>query len=475
MSITSKTKRRNFLKGVGGAAAVTAAAPFIWIPRMSKARLDIPASRHNHLIMINLDGGARSVPMFNGSVSTQYNPFMNDAGTSVHGAAQGVPASVEWSPGGLFDYMPYTDTQVGFGQDMPSLPMIADEICVLGTVDHTPGAAVGEGNHNNARNWISSGMGMGGAGIMSLIYANHKNYAEDAGGNPIFPPVTIGTGAATTPFSVPDGPIAPVEVPSFSEFEDQSGEDAGEQPAWARNMEEGLDNYIAGSRSARDRELIRRLSNGKSAVETFKAVFTDPAVKVESEPNAGVGLTNAQLGTILGTSQLGRDLALSLRFLQAGSASVLVGHNGWDTHSNESTLYVNLANELARAFAGLNFALKQLSHPEGGTYWDHTMVIVHSEFGRDNLQGNGFNSGGGSDHTGGAGSRYQAFPYMGGQVTMGGGFYGRTDASTMEPMAGEPIFSTTQHLATALAYLDIDTSNIWEGIDPMTAIFNGEA
>jgi hypothetical protein len=41
----------------------------------------------------------------------------------------------------------------------------------------------------------------------------------------------------------------------------------------------------------------------------------------------------------------------------------------------------------------------------------------------------------------------------------------------MEPMAGEPVFGTTAHMAMALAVLDIDTEEIWPGIEPVNVIF----
>lgn len=472
-----KTNRRTFLRAAGGVAAASAAAPFIWIPKMSRAQMDIPADPGNKVICINLDGGARSVPMFNGNTGMKFNPFTHvTTGNTVHGVAEGVPMGVEWGVGGVFDQLAaYNVTVGGVAEAMPSLPMIANEVCVLGTVDHVPGAPTGEGNHNNARNWIGSGKAEGGPGIMSRVYSSHTNYTDGGGAEQVFPPVTIGTTPATTVFSLPDGPIAPVEVPSFSEFEEQSGDNGGEQPSWAREMEDGLDAYLATSRSARDRALVRRMSNGKAAVETFKQVFTDPAVKVASEPNAGVDLTNGDLQSIFGTDQIGRDMALALRFLQAGSSMVTVAHTGWDTHSNENGVYRMLCNQFARTLAGLSFALKRIQNPDGsGPMWNKTLICVQSEFGRDNLGGNGFNSGGGSDHVGGNGTRYQAFPYMGGLVTQGGKMFGKTDAADLAPMGGEPIFSTTSHMATMLAVQDINTEEIWPGVEPMTAIFNGQ-
>ena len=59
MATNTKSTRRTFIKGAGGAAvAATAAAPFVWIPRMSRAGMDIPADSRNRVIYINLDGGA---------------------------------------------------------------------------------------------------------------------------------------------------------------------------------------------------------------------------------------------------------------------------------------------------------------------------------------------------------------------------------------------------------------------------------
>ncbi len=461
MSSITKTNRRTFLKlGLGG-LATGAVAPWVWTPRLSKAGMDIPRSRHNHLIVINLDGGARSVPMFNGGLEPRWNPY---------GTHPGAPGT-EWGVGMTFTADPFPETTTPFGMAMPSLPMISNEIAVLGTIDHTPGAAVGVGGHTPARNIISSGFPEGGPGMMSLIYSHHKNYTEGSAGL-VFPPVVIGTGDATRPFGTADGSITPVMVPSFSEFADQSGDDGGGQPGWARALEAGLDGSASTRRSVRDRELINRLSNGKENVEAFRQVFIDPALRVADQPAAGDDLTNAELQAILGTSLLGRNLALALRFMQHGSAAVLVGNNGWDTHSAESMPYAELSNNLGRAFAGLNFALKRMPHPEGGTFWDHTLVTVTSEFGRDNLMSSGFNSGGGSDHIGGPGSRFQAFPYMGGLVESAGRMFGRTDPNTMEPLADEPIFGTIEHMATMLSFLDIDTEEFWSGADPIGMLFS---
>jgi hypothetical protein len=460
MSITN-SKRRGFLKlGLGG-IVTGAVAPHLWLPRIGRAHLELPSSRHNHLVVINLDGGARSVPMFNGDVDGRWNPYGTQPGS----------VGTEWGVGAVWDNTPYTDTVALGMPEVPALTSITHEIAVIGTIDHTPGAASGVGDHVTARAWIGSGRAEGGAGVISHIYAGHKNYTEGGTGL-VFPPVVIGTGEATTPFGAPAGSITPVMVPSFSELAQQGGDAGGSQPAWARALEAGLDGHSIASRSNRHKQLIRRLSTGKENVEAFKGVFLDPALKLEAEPNGERdGLTNAQLGAIFGTTLFGRNAALALRFLSYGSAAVLIGDNGWDTHSGEMPMYEASTSALARVISGFNYALKRMAHPEGGTYWDHTLICMITEFGRDNTMEGGFNSGGGSDHTGGPASRYQAWFATGGLVGQGGKQFGRTDPMTIEPLSGEPVFSTTSWLATMLRVLDVETEPLFPGVDPVDVIF----
>jgi hypothetical protein len=84
---------------------------------------------------------------------------------------------------------------------------------------------------------------------------------------------------------------------------------------------------------------------------------------------------------------------------------------------------------------------------------------------------NGYNSGGGSDHTGGPGSRYQAYFMMGGLVANGGKIFGRTDPMSMEVMPNEPVFGTTAYYATMMSVLDIDHEPFWPGIVPVSEPF----
>lgn len=437
MSIIHKTSRRSLLRLGGAGLAASIAAPHLWIPRVSHAK--IPASKKHHVLIYFLDGGARSVPMFNAGVSSQWNPL---------GAQAGSPGT-EWAVGNVF-----VDDMVN-----PSLLQMSHEICVLGTCDHTPGEPVGVGDHALARNYCGSGFAGGGPGLLSLIHGYHKSYTEPSL-SPPFPPVLLGVGGGTEAFGVPKGgALAPVKIPSYKEFAAQNGKNAGGQPEFARALEAGLDSRTAAIHSARDRARIDQLRDGKTAVQAFRDVFLDPVLDIAGAPTAAMdGLTNADLATMLGPDLLSLNTALALRLIGFGSAAVVVGDTGWDTHSNEMAAFSASANRLGRTFAGLSLALKALKYPDNTSYWDNTLVLTISEFGRDNLMPGGYNSGGGSDHTGGPGSRYQAYAFFGGLVEASkrGKFFGVTDPDTMAPKLGEPVFSTRSIYSMVLALLDID-------------------
>jgi uncharacterized protein (DUF1501 family) len=116
--------------------------------------------------------------------------------------------------------------------------------------------------------------------------------------------------------------------------------------------------------------------------------------------------------------------------------------------------------------AGLHFSLTRLEHPLGGTYWDRTLVMGCSEFGRDNTsEVSGFNRGNGSDHQGTNACRYQTFPIGGGMIRPGT-IFNDVDPVTWEPIDNR-IISSRQVLATILdgmgippAYYDLGEENL---------------
>src|SRR5262249_22155068 len=148
----------------------------------------------------------------------------------------------------------------------------------------------------------------------------------------------------------------------------------------------------------------------------------------------GRPLSNAMLGepfgVFVGTPPTGSKVdtmwggptALGVRLLQLGAPVVAVGVGGWDFHSDELKNLPPLAASLGRALSALYFVLSRMADPAvpGKTFWDTTIVVVTSEFGRDNTSNTedggltiGFNRGDGSDHHGTNPNRNQALPIMG--------------------------------------------------------------
>jgi uncharacterized protein (DUF1501 family) len=135
----------------------------------------------------------------------------------------------------------------------------------------------------------------------------------------------------------------------------------------------------------------------------------------------------------------------------------------YDMHDNERSLFRPRVLDLTQQFAGLNYLLKRMPHPSGGTYWDHTLVTTIGEFSRNNTMETGFNSGNGSDHvTSEAGpSRNQAVAFMGGPVSAMGGagkLIGSTDAAINATGA---VFSSRSWLSTLLDAVGIDHASLW--------------
>ncbi|HWB77761.1 MAG TPA: DUF1501 domain-containing protein [Nannocystaceae bacterium] len=440
----TRIPRRSFI-GLGAAAATTIVAPTIWIPR-AKGAPTPGFGKAKHLVVVYLDGGARSSCLFNANVAQQWNPV------EISGAQPGA-AGTEWGVGGCFDAAAYDGGVLG--TTIAALPQISNRLCVLGTVDHTPGEDRGDGNHNTARIRMATGSPEGTRGLLSIVYRDHAVYQ---GANPPIPPVIVGSNARLFGAGAGEfGAYRPVVVNGWYDFIGNSQSTAVDKPQWALGFGEASDERLAITRAARHRAMVDGLRDSKLQAEKFRPVFTDPILDVEYMPDETLhGLTNAELLAALGTSDFSKDTALALRFMGQGAPAVVIGNGGWDYHSDELTDFPAQGQDLGRVLAGLVYALEHLDHPDGGTYWDHTLVCVCSEFSRDNAEANGFNSGNGSDHNGNAPCRYQAIPLFGGPVEQGGKFFGKTDMITMEPLEGEPVFSSISLLATMLDGLGID-------------------
>jgi hypothetical protein len=218
------------------------------------------------------------------------------------------------------------------------------------------------------------------------------------------PPVDIGR----TPFGVASTPYRPLRLGSPK---------PGTRPRtvqrdWATDARDELNLRFRARRvTSPFLPRVTVLEESKAMAFDFAGILADPRLDILGAPDAiDGGVTNAQLLEVLGHDDLrdlgdresirswGPDVALALRAFSFGVPAAVVRRDIYDTHSFESTTLPVRAGDLARQLAGLNFLLKRMPHPLGGSYFDQTLVVVFSEFARNNTDDDGFNSGNGSDH-----------------------------------------------------------------------------
>jgi uncharacterized protein (DUF1501 family) len=150
-----------------------------------------------------------------------------------------------------------------------------------------------------------------------------------------------------------------------------------------------------------------------------------------------------------------------------------MNQGGYDLHSGEEEALPGRMDQLNRLVSGLEAALKIMTHPAGGSYWDHTLVVLGSEFGRT-TRGNKFNSARGSDHGGDFATRWMSMPFMGGVIDrakMGGRTLGMTRKEDLEPLG--QVYSYRSVLKTLMDALGGDHSEFFPGDEPFSDLFGG--
>lgn len=439
-------KRRDFLKL---SALAAASGPTMFIPRTARAT---PASGAvKHLLVLFAKGGLRSHATFNAGVDFRFNPFgvqANKAGTAWKlGAACGAEQ---------------IETSLG---SMPSFAEVTDKVAVIGTLDHTPGEAYPEVDHVSGAKRIATGFPDGTSGILSIVGKHHRAYERGFSAGRV-PPVEI----YPSEFGSGAGDYAGTRPLSVEGAAQTFASDLAVGKGWKIAARAALDQHFRDRRPRPYRERISSFMLAKQNVATFADTLKEPALDVINQPSASAqGLTNGQLLEIFGNYSLmslgdtidypswGADIAQALRFFHFGAPMAVVTRETHDMHDDEKSGYGPRTRDLVRQLAGLAFALPKMPHPEGGTYWDHTMIAVVSEFSRNNgMPETGFNSGNGSDHVMDepiAPQRNQAVALMGGVISAGGKLLGETDAEC-RPM--EKIFPSRALLSTFLDVLGID-------------------
>ncbi len=431
-------------------AAAAAVGPMLWSRQTRAATEAFGAVKH--VLLLNCRGGFRSHATFNAVGAFQHNPF----------GAQDAAAGTQWRLGAACGRQTLTTS---LGRVAPLAEVSAD-IAVLGAVDPNKGGVV-EVDHVAGQRRVGTGLPDGRNGVLSLLGAHHPLYAQGISAA-VLPPVEIGPSDLGLGEGV-YGATRPLTL-----FAGQGGfsSTAGIQASWHSSLRQSLDARFLAKRSRAYTKRLQAFQLAKQNASLFLSVLQDPRFDILGAPDAtDAGVSNSQLIEVLGDHDMteigdpqggrswGADIALALRCLSFGAPIVAVTHDGFDMHDIERDAYAPRTSDLARQLAGLHFLLKRMPHPEGGTYFDHTLVLTTSEFSRNNtFAETGFNSGNGSDHVAdgaAAPARNMAIAVMGGVVATKGRLIGETDS---ELRAQGAVFSTADLLATIFDVLGVDPS-----------------
>lgn len=452
--------RRRFLSACGALTAGAALGPTILIP---KARATSPGfGSAKHVLLFYAQGGLRSHALFNAVGTQQHNPY----------GTQDAAPGTQWQLGAVCgrDDIP-TET---FGT-IPGFHQITSDVSVVAAVDHAPGGQPVV-DHLPAIGALVSGYQSSRQGLLARLVQGHPRYSGGVSVSAM-PPVDIGG----TPFAASETEHRPLLLP---------GATSKRPPreisrSWATDARERLNGEFAAKVPKSYEQRVTQLHAAKDAAFEFSSILVDPLLDILGAPEASAGgLSNAELVEVLGNEVLesgpsrethtswGTDVALALRSFHFGAPMAVVRRNMYDTHQFEEQVLPERSADLTRQLAGLNFLLKEAEHPEGGSYWDHTLVAVVSEFSRNNTEpGSGFNSALGSDHVSidPDASRNQAIALMGGPLANAGGrLVGATDT---EMRSLEETYSMRSLHSTLLDVLGVDASQFWSDA-PIAELFS---
>lgn len=442
--------RRRLLKTTGG---VIAGAPFLHLPRI------VAADSHGiikHLLYIRLNGGFRFTAAYNGDVAAQFNPF---------GLAS-TPEGVEWGPSRLLEGASWLNEDLRM-QGMLPANEITNHMAVLPCVDHEPLSSRADGNHQTGLERYYTGYAGGDTAFFTMINYGLRDLVA-TGGNatstvlPAFVLGASGMAIGAGEYSAYRPPV--VEGTSFERFRSVSDENL---PAWAREFAKAEDIRMRDRQNLAHQINVDAYIKSREANARFNQIFSSDALNIDSNSEEPIdGITNRQLATLFGNSGAGRSARMALRLFHYGSPAVYFGQGGYDYHSDEQSRLAGSMEEPNRLMSALYAALNTMTHPAGGTYWDHTLVVFGSEFGRTG-RGSSFNSAQGSDHNSDNATRWMSMPVMGGVIDAagnGGRTFGRTRASDLE--AEGKVYSYRSLLKTMMNMLGADHAAFFAGDQP---------
>ncbi|MGA9520874.1 MAG: DUF1501 domain-containing protein [Myxococcaceae bacterium] len=452
--------RRGILKGLGAALAF----PHLWIPKTAFAQTS-GRGTVKHLLFIRLSGGFRFTAAFNGGVDGQFNPF--GAGAKAQGT--------EWAPSSLLERSAWLDGDAG--QALRTLGMkkvseISNEICLLPCVDHEPFSNRADGNHGTGLERYLTGYVGGSTSFFTFINYGLRSRTQQATvqGKTLLPAFSLGEAGMATGAGVHAAYRAPV-VDSDG-FEGFGFNAEASLPAWANAIAKNRDEQLRLRLHPELRASVEAYQQSRKDTAAYGEIFRSEILRVSERSQEKVdGISNTELQTMFGTGGIGSRVALALRLFHFGCPAVFFNEGGYDMHSGEQNGLPGSIENMNRLISGLHAALKRMQHPDGGTYWDHTLVVFGSEFGRT-TDGQRFNSAGGSDHSSDLATRWMSMPFMGGIVERAGK-NGRTLGSTRasDLKAEGKIYSYRAVLKTCLDWLGAEHADIYPADNPIEDFF----
>jgi hypothetical protein len=457
--------RRGLLKGLGAGAAAALVSPTLWLPRSAYAQTTARGSVE-HLIYIRLAGGFRFTTAFNGDVAEEFNPF---------GRSSNRAPGTEWGASKLLELASWLEGTEGAPRvdlGMKRVTEFTHEICVLPCVDHEPFSARADGNHGTGLERYLTGFVGGSTSFFTLInYGLKEKVAQEAAqGKTILPAFSLGEAGMALGSGIYGGYRPPVlDGGGFERF----GFDPDEGlPDWATAIAAKMDSRFRNRLHPALRGGAEAYQQTREATRAYGEIFRSPILRINSNSTDPVdGISNQELTTMLGDEGVGRNAALALRLFHFGCPAVFLNQGFYDFHSDEADGLSEEMDQANQLLSGLRAALQRMQHPKGGTYWDKTLVVLGSEFGRT-TGGNKFNSANGSDHSSDLATRWMSMPMMGGVISQagkGGKRLGETRSSDLRAMG--QVYSYRSVLKTLLDVLGADHSTMFPADNPIQDLF----
>lgn len=446
--------RRGALKLLG-AGTTGLALPHIFVPNPALAQTVARASA-KHLLYIRLSGGFRFPPAFNANVDGQFNPF---------GKSRQTGAS--WGVGRLLDESAWiTDELAALG--MRTASDYAPDMAIVPCVDHEPLSGSADGNHQTGLERFLTGYVNGDLGIFTMINYGLREQmaAATANGEIMLPAIALGDagiGRGSGEYAAHRPPVLRGgDLDRFGFNTDAL------LPPWAREMTQAYSTRFRDDQNDGNFGSVEAYVQARASTKAYSEIFSSDALKVGNRSNEPFdGISNRELEDIFGDGS-GYDVRVALRLFHYGCPAAYIDQGGYDYHSDEDEMLPERIQGLNRIISGLHLVLKRMEHPAGGSYWDHTIVALGSEFSRT-ARGGRFNSAGGSDHGGDLATRWMSMPFFGGPIKAAGQQIGMTRPSDLK--AEGPVFSYRATIKTLFDALGVDHRDFFPADKPYDNLF----